>query len=508
VKIASYQNTRHSTDYGFLKQARKQRSKVMRYVGAGILGVALVLGAGSTSVRAADVKFEASVHVGLDVSVFNDHLSPHGTWVEVPEYGRVWQPKQSASNRDWRPYLNDGRWVWTDGGWYWESTYEWGWAAFHYGRWTKHDKYNWVWSPDVTWAPAWVSWRHSDSVYGWAPLPHGSRFEHGTFVGVNVELNADFYSFVPSKNFLTVNLSSVAIPRERAIAVYKQTTIVNNSYVYNDNRVINNGIPVAQVAKATSQEIKPVVITEAKAPAEKGEAGKIAPYRPEIKEVPAKAETTEPAAATPKVADPKPAEPAVKPAEPAADTKTPAVAKPEEPNAKVAEPKTPPKLDEAKPKTAEPKVTPTADAKPAEAKPVEPKVKAVEPKPTPTPADAKPTETKPVEPKAKTVEPKTEPNATEVTPTKQEEPKAKPSEPKADATPAETKTKNSDAKPDAKPTEPKKTDGDTNTKREEVKAEAKPNSETPKATDKKTKADEPKTKAHEMKDEDPKAKKN
>jgi hypothetical protein len=279
----------------------------MRFAGAGILGVALAFGMGSTSARA-EVSVGVDVHADVDISLFNDRLSPHGAWVEVAELGRVWQPKQALSDKEWRPYLNDGHWVWTDNGWYWESTYEWGWAAFHYGRWTRDTKYNWVWSPDVTWAPAWVSWRESESEYGWAPLPHGSRFERGNFVGVNVELDADFYSFVPAKSFLTVNLATVAVPRARAVTIYKETKVVNNSYVYNDNRVINNGIPVAKVATATSQEIKPATVTDAKAPTEKGEAGKIAAYRPAMKEVKASAETKEPVKTDPKAADAKPAD--------------------------------------------------------------------------------------------------------------------------------------------------------------------------------------------------------
>jgi hypothetical protein len=259
----------------------------MRYAAISAIGLALAFSLPGSKALGADVSIEAGVSVGvggeLNIGYFHDQLAPHGQWVETADYGRAWQPKEVLVDADWRPYVDNGHWVYTDAGWYWDSSYAWGWAAFHYGRWNQDAHYRWLWTPDVTWAPAWVSWRHSDSVYGWAPLPYGSRFEGGVLVGANLDIRAESYSFVPAYSFLSVNLSTVAIDRERVPAAYKQTTVVNNSYTYNDNRVINNGIPLKQVATATKQEIKPTSIVEAKSPATKGEAGKINAYRPTIK---------------------------------------------------------------------------------------------------------------------------------------------------------------------------------------------------------------------------------
>ena len=56
-------------------------------------------------------------------STFYDSLSPYGTWIEVEGYGRVWQPTVVVVNPSWRPYLDSGRWVYTDQGWYWLSDY-------------------------------------------------------------------------------------------------------------------------------------------------------------------------------------------------------------------------------------------------------------------------------------------------------------------------------------------------------------------------------------------------
>src|ERR1700751_4475406 len=66
--------------------------------------------------------------------VFYDGLSQDGRWFYDDDYGYVWQPNVAASTPDWRPYA-DGHWVWTDRGWYWDSNEDFGWAAYHYGRW-------------------------------------------------------------------------------------------------------------------------------------------------------------------------------------------------------------------------------------------------------------------------------------------------------------------------------------------------------------------------------------
>ena len=95
------------------------------------------------------------------VQYFFDDLAPYGDWIHSPDYGWVWRPRAVPSG--WRPYT-DGRWVWTDDGWTWLSDWDWGWAPFHYGRWYYDDGYDWVWVPGLTWAPAWVAWRHDHDI--------------------------------------------------------------------------------------------------------------------------------------------------------------------------------------------------------------------------------------------------------------------------------------------------------------------------------------------------------
>src|SRR5262245_30210181 len=126
------------------------------------------------------------VSVGVQINAVGDFYAPldaYGHWVVIEGYGRCWYPDRVHSY--WRPYCY-GSWVWTDSGWYWASDEPWGWACYHYGRWTWDSGYGWVWVPDVVWGPAWVSFRYSDAYVGWAPLPPRVVFSHGVIVDVSV----------------------------------------------------------------------------------------------------------------------------------------------------------------------------------------------------------------------------------------------------------------------------------------------------------------------------------
>jgi hypothetical protein len=157
------------------------------------------------------VEVEVSPERVESIEVFYTRLAPYGEWIVVPEYGKVWRPSIVVSDRGWRPYYTNGRWVRTRHGWYWKSNYVWGWAPFHFGRWVNARYHGWVWVPDVVWGPAWVHWRNSSTQYGWAPLPPEARYEVGVgFVyrgrHVSVEFNFNLadsdYVFLPIGHFV------------------------------------------------------------------------------------------------------------------------------------------------------------------------------------------------------------------------------------------------------------------------------------------------------------------
>lgn len=169
----------------------------------------------------------AQSYTSLSYQDFYNELSPYGEWLYDDEYGYVWMPDVGP---DFRPYYTNGYWAYTDYGNTWISDYDWGWAAFHYGRWTYDRYYGWLWIPGTEWAPAWVSWRSANDYYGWAPLGPG--------ININVNLNLiplDWWMFISpnymyDRSFYRYCNNDWGFRRN----IYRRTRIIN--YTYIDNR--------------------------------------------------------------------------------------------------------------------------------------------------------------------------------------------------------------------------------------------------------------------------------
>jgi len=206
-----------------------------------------------------------------EVSYFYDSLSPYGSWVYLSGYGWCWQPTVAVTISEWRPYCDRGRWYWSDSGWYWQSDYTWGWAAFHYGRWYHHPGCGWVWAPGIEWGPSWVSWRYSDGYCGWAPLPPEAVFVHGagfTYFGRHVSVGFEFglsdfhYAFVDVGHFCDYAPYRHFVPRTTVRNVYRNTTVINNYIVGNNNTVINHGVGRETIARSSQTRIREVSVRE------------------------------------------------------------------------------------------------------------------------------------------------------------------------------------------------------------------------------------------------------
>ena len=164
---------------------------------------------------------------------FYTTLNQHGTWMQVEPFGMVWQPTIVKTCRDWKPYSTAGRWTWRDNAWCWQSEYEWGWVAFHYGRWMHGRDCGWVWVPGTEWAPAWVSWRRTASVYSWAPMPVEkrlyleARWNTGRSIewGFSFTISDDTYCCAPATEFGVVETPQVVVvqPVEPAVTVVYRT---------------------------------------------------------------------------------------------------------------------------------------------------------------------------------------------------------------------------------------------------------------------------------------------
>lgn len=216
-----------------------------------------------------------------DYQEFYDDLSPHGQWLNDPQYGYVWTPN---AGRDFRPYYTNGHWVMTEYGNMWVSDYSWGWAPFHYGRWAQSAYYGWIWIPGRTWGPAWVNWRQGGGYYGWSPMGPGISINFSFGSGYNVP-NA-WWTFIPCGNIYSRSYSRYYSPRQ-TVNIINNTTIINNTYVDHGTRnTYVTGPRRSDVETATRQRVTVYnVSNRSRAGAVEVSGRSVNVYRPSIREV-------------------------------------------------------------------------------------------------------------------------------------------------------------------------------------------------------------------------------
>jgi hypothetical protein len=226
----------------------------------------------------------------ITVQGFYDELAPYGQWVNYGSYGYVWIP---AAGADFVPYSTAGHWVYTDYGWTWASDYRWGWATFHYGRWEYDAYYGWMWIPDTQWGPAWVSWRHCDGYYGWAPLGYGYGWNN--YNDYNPPANR--WVFVNQQYITSPTIYNYYEPRERYNDYYNRSQRVGESHYDNDSHVNYIAGPnQGEVTRLTGMPVTTTRLTPASGPgASTVNNGGLTMYRPAVQQAPANNNSPRPA---------------------------------------------------------------------------------------------------------------------------------------------------------------------------------------------------------------------
>src|SRR6185295_8901227 len=218
----------------------------------------------------------------VDVGFFYNELSPYGEWVRHPQYGWAWFPRHVHAG--WRPY-SLGRWVESDYGWTWVSDEPFGWATYHYGRWAWDSQVGWLWVPGTDWGPAWVAWQQGNGYVGWAPLPPAVGFEIGIGIRLgNFNLRLGIaprdYAFVEERRFLDSRIGGYIVPEARNVTIINNTTNITNYTVIN-NRVINHGVPIEGIERATGRRAPRFRVATASDPRGSGvQRDLISIYRP------------------------------------------------------------------------------------------------------------------------------------------------------------------------------------------------------------------------------------
>ncbi len=179
---------------------------------------------------------------------FYQNLAPYGQWIEDPKYGYVWSPNVDGS---FRPYYTSGHWAMTDYGNTWISDFPWGWACFHYGRWTFDNYYGWIWIPGTTWGPAWVSWRDADGTFGWSPLDPDYDFSNsfGDYMCPN-----DWWVFIPYQYLYSGNYYRYWNGPHGNSHIIKNSHFVNNTYE-NNHITFVSGPRVKDIENSTHKTV-------------------------------------------------------------------------------------------------------------------------------------------------------------------------------------------------------------------------------------------------------------
>lgn len=218
---------------------------------------------------------DASPFAGVNFQVFYHELSPYGDWVMDPNHGYVWIPFVESG---FQPYASNGYWTMTNFGNTWVSNYAWGWAPFHYGRWFWTNYYGWAWVPGYEWGPAWVNWRTGGGYYGWAPLGPG--------FGINVSFHAPMshWVFVSQRRFRHRNFFRYYVPSYQVANIYQRTTVINNTYVYNNQSYIA-GPSRREVERVTRSRVPVYQVNDSARPGRSVvQNNSLSVYRPQISE--------------------------------------------------------------------------------------------------------------------------------------------------------------------------------------------------------------------------------
>jgi len=227
----------------------------------GFLGLLTILLSGLDGIRtpANAQGLEVGVRVG-HAGFFYSALRPYGEWIQVEPGFYAWRPVRVRAG--WRPYLN-GRWSWTEYGWYWDSYEPFGWATFHYGRWYRDDYYGWVWIPDDVWGPAWVEWRYDNDYIGWAPLPPYASFNISIGIRFTTRWAAPYpyWSFVRYGHFGAAHINTYVLD-SRYTRRLIHTTRTAVRYEVDRDRIVNRGVDRAFIERRGNLRINRTEVIE------------------------------------------------------------------------------------------------------------------------------------------------------------------------------------------------------------------------------------------------------
>jgi hypothetical protein len=149
-------------------------------------------------------------------------LNPYGTWSKI-NGAWAYTPLDHGA-----PYTN-GRWIYTEYGWYWKGNLPHSWVTEHYGYWKRGANKIWSWYPGPYWIPQTVEIRATSTHIGWRSA---AVDDDGDFIEEAADrwAKTDEWTFVTLAQFAAPITPACAAPPEVAKQLLEDSTDSVHSY--------------------------------------------------------------------------------------------------------------------------------------------------------------------------------------------------------------------------------------------------------------------------------------
>ncbi len=150
-------------------------------------------------------------------------LNPYGVWSKI-------DGKWAFTPADHEAPYTDGRWIYTEYGWYWKGRLPHSWATEHYGYWKRGADKVWSWYPGPYWLPEIVEIRATSKYIGWRS---GEVDEDGNFVEQPIDRYSkpDEWTFVTLAQFANPIRPALVAPPAVAKNQLEESTDCRHTYL-------------------------------------------------------------------------------------------------------------------------------------------------------------------------------------------------------------------------------------------------------------------------------------
>jgi hypothetical protein len=150
-------------------------------------------------------------------------LNPYGSWSKI-------DGKWAFTPRDHIAPYTDGRWLYTEYGWYWKGSLPDSWVTEHYGYWKRDANKVWSWYPGPYWLPQIVEIRATSRYLGWRT---GQVDDDGNFVEAPIDRysKTDEWTFVTLTQFANPITPEIVAPLSVTRTQLEESTDCRHTYL-------------------------------------------------------------------------------------------------------------------------------------------------------------------------------------------------------------------------------------------------------------------------------------